>query len=772
MNGKFCWVLVFCLIRSLVFVNGDELQDGTGKDREVVFSQKSQAFAEEISLSLGGSGEGELIRYTLDGSDPSESSEAFRDSLTINESTRIRARIFRGAEAVGTVGMESFLRFSPELISFQSSLPVIVIESWGKSFPVSKQVREGGIAFIEPDEKTGLTSFGGPFDIACRFGGRRRGSSSLKYEKYSLKVEARDESSEDLDIEPFGMPKGSDWVLASSYEMDRSLIRDALIFELSNQAGEYAPRTQFVELFVNTDGSPFSYEKNYFGVYALTESIKRGAQRVDVDKLAPDATSGDDLTGGYIFKDDRVKVGELGFQVHWMGNYYWVYPNERDIQPKQSRYLKNYLNQFTMAARAPGGRHPILKTHFTDYIDKRSWLVWHWMNTMALNLDTYKGSAYYYKSHLHDQGGKMKAGPLWDFDRSMNSSDPRDDSPFGWGAPGAGGRTFEDQRSPWWGMILADPDFRQAHTDLWQEMRRGSLSWEQLESTIDDVAFQLQTNDQGEESDGWGKSPVERNFAKWSKFPPRRGNHAGEIEILKDWLRARVEWIDSQFTSPPYIQGESRWVSKGGEIEMEGPMKMQIFYTLDGSDPREPGGAVSPRALNGNEITVDRSMVVTARTLGGLGGRSWSGPIRRVFLVGEGKVSQVRLEVTAIEAAPKGPVGPDETKVTSNPADFEYFEIRNSDPTRVVDLTGARFTKGVEFPFDRGVLTKLGPGERIVLVRNRAAFLLRHGSQLAGRIAGQYESSKLDNKGELIRLEDGVGQVLLEERYSGEVDDQ
>ena len=39
-------------------------------------------------------------------------------------------------------------------------------------------------------------------------------------------------------------------------EFDRALMRNALGYRVARQVGRYAPRTRFVELFLNEDGGP------------------------------------------------------------------------------------------------------------------------------------------------------------------------------------------------------------------------------------------------------------------------------------------------------------------------------------------------------------------------------------------------------------------------------------------------------------------------------------------------------------------------------------
>lgn len=58
---------------------------------------------------------------------------------------------------------------------------------------------------------------------------------------------------------------------------------------------------------------------------------------------------------------------------------------------------------------------------------------------------------------------------------------------------------------------------------------------------------------------------------------------------MKQWIQKRLSWIDSQFISPPAIAEAT------GAIALRSGAG-KIYFTVDGSDPRLPGGAVSPKA--------------------------------------------------------------------------------------------------------------------------------------------------------------------------------
>ena len=95
--------------------------------------------------------------------------------------------------------------------------------------------------------------------------------------------------------------------------------------------------------------------------------------------------------------------------------------------------------------------------------------------------------------------------------------------------------------------------------------------------------------------------------------------------------------------------------------------------------------------------------------------------------------------------------------------DFEYLELKNTGPINI-DLVGVHFTNGITFAFTpTGAVTNLAPGQFIMLVKNPAAFVSRHGSSAA--IAGVF-SGNLDNNGERITLHDRVGEEILDFTYN------
>jgi len=97
--------------------------------------------------------------------------------------------------------------------------------------------------------------------------------------------------------------------------------------------------------------------------------------------------------------------------------------------------------------------------------------------------------------------------------------------------------------------------------------------------------------------------------------------------------------------------------------------------------------------------------------------------------------------------------------INSDAQQFEYIELRNISTNIPLNLNGVRFTDGITFDFTGSGVTSLAAGQRVLLVRNLAAFAARYGG--GALIAGEFGGS-LNSGGETLRLEDAHGEKILE----------
>ena len=91
---------------------------------------------------------------------------------------------------------------------------------------------------------------------------------------------------------------------------------------------------------------------------------------------------------------------------------------------------------------------------------------------------------------------------------------------------------------------------------------------------------------------------------------------------MKDFIRQRLEWIDRQFVAAP-ITAQKR---------ADEPLTLtatagKIYYTIDGTDPRAPGGKVSDEAMAYSlPVNVPKSARLFARAFHE---DRWSPPLKR-----------------------------------------------------------------------------------------------------------------------------------------------
>jgi hypothetical protein len=170
-----------------------------------------------------------------------------------------------------------------------------------------------------------------------------------------------------------------------------------------------------------------------------------------------------------------------------------------------------------------------------------------------------------------------------------------------------------------------------------------------------------------------------------------------------------------------------------------------IYYTTDGSDPRQPvTGAVAPTATAyTGPVILTSTTQIKARLWAG----EWSALNEATFKVVEQKS---RVAITEIMYNPSG----------GN--NYEFIELKNIGDGEL-NLAGMSFDEGISFTFPPGQ-PPLVSGGLLVLVHNPAAFAERYPGVA---VAGVYQG-KLSNQGEKVTLRDASGQAVLSLSYNDE----
>ena len=417
--------------------------------------------------------------------------------------------------------------FQEPVVYDESNLPLIIIDTYGAEIPDEPRIpaymgiidNESGVNQLTDD----FNDYDGHITI------ERRGNSSQWNDKRPYRFETVDQDGENNNVELLGMPEENDWVLYAPWQ-DKTMIRNVLAYQLSNDMGRYASRTRYVELYLNGD---------YQGIYVLMEKIKRDNDRVNISKLNPEEIEGDDLTGGYILKFDWFFTGDNigGFQSDHDGiTYNYHYPKPSDIVPEQEEYIQNYIDDFENIMLSSNYADSI--TGYPSIMNVESFVDFILVQELAKNVDAYRLSTYIYKDK-DSIDNRLTAGPVWDFNHGFGNCDYGQTwEPENWLLeynPEGG-----DQMSFWWELLWQDENFRAKVSDRYSELRSNIFSESHIFEIIDNSVVDM------------GES-INRNFLKWPVlgiylWPNFQvfDTYEEEILYLKSWISQRLSWMDSQ----------------------------------------------------------------------------------------------------------------------------------------------------------------------------------------------------------------------------------
>ena len=417
--------------------------------------------------------------------------------------------------------------FQEPVVHDESNLPLIIIDTYGAEIPDEPRI-PAYMGIIDND--SGVNQLTDDFnDYDGHITIERRGNSSQWNDKRPYRFETVDQDGENNNVELLGMPEENDWVLYAPWQ-DKTMIRNVLAYQLSNDMGRYASRTRYVELYLNGD---------YQGIYVLMEKIKRDNDRVNISKLNPEEIEGDDLTGGYILKFDWFFTGDNigGFQSDNDGiTYNYHYPKPSDIVPEQEEYIQNYIDDFENIMLSSNYADSI--TGYPSRMNVESFVDFILVQELAKNVDAYRLSTYIYKDK-DSIDNRLTAGPVWDFNHGFGNCDYGQTwEPENWLLeynPEGG-----DQMSFWWELLWQDENFREKVSDRYSELRSNIFSESHIFEIIDNSVVDM------------GES-INRNFLKWPVlgiylWPNFQvfDTYEEEILYLKSWISQRLSWMDSQ----------------------------------------------------------------------------------------------------------------------------------------------------------------------------------------------------------------------------------
>lgn len=415
-----------------------------------------------------------------------------------------------------------------------SNLPLVIINTPNNQnipdepkLQASMKIIDNGLGNINH-----LTDFPNAYNKLI--GIEQRGSSSGGFPQKSYGFETRNTDGSILDTIILGMPMEHDWILYAPYN-DKTCLRNNITYDLSSKMGHYAAKSKLCELVVNGQ---------YQGIYYLMEKIKRDQNRVDIAKLLPTDNSGDELTGGYIFKIDKTTGNS---NIAWTSNYPAAdgspinfqhhYPTYDVITPQQNAYIHSYVDSFENALNGPNYTDPLIG--YRKYIKHKSFIDFMLLNEISKNVDGYRLSSFLHKEK-NSNGGELRMGPVWDFNLAWWNADYCNGNlSTGWAYEFGNVCTGGFQVPTWWEIFMSDPWFQEEVKCRWTSLRQGVLSRDSLFHFIDSVALYI---DEAKDRH-FEKWPILGTYT-WPNPSPIPADFAGEITALKQWIDDRTAWMD------------------------------------------------------------------------------------------------------------------------------------------------------------------------------------------------------------------------------------
>ena len=337
---------------------------------------------------------------------------------------------------------------------------------------------------------------------------RGRGHGTWTADKKPYRIKLKDKA--DL----LGMGENKHWVLLAN-RYDPSLLRNRLISYIGTELGlSFTPKCVPVDLVVNGE---------YYGSYVLSEQVRIGKNRVNIDELTEEDISDPALTGGYLLFmnplwDEPLENVFITDRMVRFGSDSPQFTEEEAGQEEQKAYIAEYM-QKTEDAIFSAEFCDETGAPYSDYMDVTAAAKYWWIQEYSNNYDGMKtSSTYLYK----ERSGKLYWGPLWDFDLALGSGNDNFDG-------------FSNCPMIWLDHLRAfEPGYQQTLIEAWKELDPILDRVLEEDGILDQFASQIRAS--------W-----EDDYERWNRegdydIPPY--DFTETMETLRTWMRLRQDWIN------------------------------------------------------------------------------------------------------------------------------------------------------------------------------------------------------------------------------------
>ena len=369
-----------------------------------------------------------------------------------------------------------------------TKLPIIIIDTENDADITSKEEYiNGELTFIGKD-------YNDPYykkEIKIR--GRGNYTWSLPKKPFQLKFDKKNSF--------FDLAEDKKWIFLANYT-DKTMLRTAIAFELGYLSNSmWTPKYDFSEVFLNNQ---------YIGTYQITEKVEEDDHRVNIGK------------NGYLIEIEQLektKADDILFNTQRL--WFTIKSPELNEDSDEYNYIKNYVRKVENVLY--GSSFNDEKNGYRTLIDIDSFIDWYLINEISKNND----AAFYSSCYMTlIPGGKLKMGPLWDFDIAFGNTRQSDNEKTS---------GFWVKNSIWFERMFQDDYFVKKVKErfLFFYENKGRIL-----STSNELSKKIQ-NSRLENDKIWktlGKYIYPNYVYDFQTFDE-------EQEYLNNWINERYEWL-------------------------------------------------------------------------------------------------------------------------------------------------------------------------------------------------------------------------------------
>lgn len=313
-----------------------------------------------------------------------------------------------------------------------------------------------------------------------------------------------------------GMYSNKHFCLLPHADDEFAYLKNTVGFELSRRIGlEYTPMQEPLEVVLNGQ---------YIGLYFLTEKIRVGRHRVNIEEQLDLETDSSKITGGWLLEIDNHPDDSDGF----------IYINERSgssdwhdwiafsyHSPEVLSYLqKDYIRQFLVNTNDAIYNSDKSDVEWEKYIDIHELAKFYIVGEMMDDLEHFYGSVFMFK-HRGDST-KLIFGPVWDFGNSFRRWSDYADREFD--------HFIYEQPTPfvshWIGEIAKYSHFQEVLREEWLKFSQTGFNGLDIDLFIDDFVESIRVANQAD-------------AIRWSDRSLDE-----QKDAFKYCIHKKIEWLD------------------------------------------------------------------------------------------------------------------------------------------------------------------------------------------------------------------------------------